>query len=1669
MRTVLRNTRFRKRIAALSVLSVTLLLAATVTLTTSSPAAAAACPCTIWTSAATPATAAQADTSAVEVGVKFRSDVDGFVSAVRFYKGTGNTGTHVGNLWSATGTRLATATFSGESASGWQQVNFASPVAVSANVTYVASYFAPVGRYAGDNNALAAAVDSPPLHTLADGAGGGNGVYRYGATSGFPSQSYQASNYWVDVVLTTGPDTTAPTVITKSPAAGAAGVAITSNITATFSESVQPTTVSFVLRDPANAVVPAAVTYDDAARTSTLNPDADLFPATTYTATLSGAQDPAGNTLAGPVTWSFTTAPAPAPAGPGGPVLVIANSANQFSRYYAEILRAEGLNEYKVLDISTVTASVLATYDVAILGETALNDTQVSMFTTWVNGGGNLVAMRPDKKLAGLLGLTDAASTLSNSYLLADTTTGPGVGIVNQTIQYHGAADRYTLGGAAAVATLYSSATTATANPAVSLRSVGGLGGQAAAFTYDLARSVIYTRQGNPAWAGQARSGGSPTRAVDLFWGAASFDPQPDWIDLNKVAVPQADEQQRLLANLIASMTLDRKPLPRFWYLPNGKKAVVAMTGDDHANGGTAGRFDTQQTQSAPGCSVANWECIRSTSYVYPTGPLTNAQAASYTAAGFEVALHVNTSCAGYTAASLETNYASQLASLASQLPSNPASTTERSHCIPWSDWASQPKVQLAHGIRLDTNYYYYPPSWAGTRPGFFTGSGMPMRFGDLDGTSIDVYQAATQMTDESGQAYPSTIDTLLDRATGPEGYYAAFTANMHTDVADSAGSDAIVASAKARGIPVVSERQLLTWVDGRNNSSFGSMAWSGSKLSFTIGIGTGATGLQAMLPTGGPAGATLSGLTLNGTPVPTTTQTIKGVQYAFFPAGVGSYQASYGVDTTPPTVPVTAPASGAVGVAVSAAVTATFSEPVQPATVSFTLRDPSNAVVPAVVSYDGPSRTATLKPNANLAPSTVYTATVSGAQDMAGNPMAAPAVWSFTTAAADTTPPTVTATSPTSGAVGVGVAAAVTATFSEPVQPATVSFTLRDPSNAVVPGLVSYDGPSRTATLKPNANLVGSTVYTATVSGAQDLAGNPMANPAVWSFTTAAAASGCPCTIWAATAVPGTPSAADTGAVELGVKFRSDVAGFVTGVRFYKGGGNTGSHVGSLWSATGTRLATATFSGESATGWQQVNFTSPVAVNAGVTYVASYFAPVGGYAADGGAFAAAGVASPPLRALANGVDGGNGVYAYGAASAFPAQSYQSTNYWVDVVFTDILGPDTTPPVISGVAAAPAPRSAVVTWSTNEASDSRVDYGLSPSSLTSSATDTVLTTSHSLALTGLSPSTVYSYRVTSRDAAGNTTTFPTVASAPNTFTTAAPAVVDSTVSDFALGTPGPTAYLADTSGGEVALAPTVGAEFSGAALPPGWSSTVLQTGGTATVGAGALTVNGATAQTTATYAPGRSLEFVATFANVANQHVGFGLTLNETPWAMFGTSTGGALFARSRLGTLQTNTNLGAGLLGGRHRFRIDWNTADIVYSVDGAVVATHNVVIITAMRPVVRDNLVSGAAVVVDWLRVTPYQSSGTFTSRVLDAGVTAAWSNAIWNADMPAGTTLSISVRTGNTATPDGTWSAFTPLSGSGASVGATSRYLQYRVDLTTTSAGQTPALRDITFQYS
>jgi hypothetical protein len=282
------------------------------------------CPCTIWTGASTTAAGPDSDSNPVELGVRFRSDSAGYIKGVRFYKHASNGGTHVGSLWTNSGTLLASATFFGESAAGWQQVIFSPPVAIDANATYVASYHTNTGHYATNNGYFAVGVESAPLHALRDGADGANGVYRYSSGPAFPNQSYLSSNYWVDVLfdVTTGPDIYPPTITFNQPPVNATDVATNVIVTATFNELMNPATIttsSVELRDATGALVPATVNYSTGTGSAILTPLAPLAMATRYTATVRGGtidprvKDTSGNALAATYSWSFTTAAPPPP------------------------------------------------------------------------------------------------------------------------------------------------------------------------------------------------------------------------------------------------------------------------------------------------------------------------------------------------------------------------------------------------------------------------------------------------------------------------------------------------------------------------------------------------------------------------------------------------------------------------------------------------------------------------------------------------------------------------------------------------------------------------------------------------------------------------------------------------------------------------------------------------------------------------------------------------------------------------------------------------------------------------------------------------------------------------------------------------------------------------------------------------------------------------------------------------------------------------------------------------------------------------------------------------------------------------------------------------------------------------------------------------------------
>ena len=276
-----------------------------------------------------------------------------------------------------------------------------------------------------------------------------------------------------------------------------------------------------------------------------------------------------------------------------------------------------------------------------------------------------------------------------------------------------------------------------------------------------------------------------------------------------------------------------------------------------------------------------------------------------------------------------------------------------------------------------------------------------------------------------------------------------------------------------------------------------------------------------------------------------------------------------------------------------------------------------------------------------------------------------------------DSSPLVATGQSPLPGSSSVNPATTISALLSRPVVASSVGIAVTDAQGSPVAGAVGYDATSRKATFTPNGPLAAGTRY-AVILSATDTSGQPISAGQNWSFTTAlppAPANACPCSLFDDGTVPTVVTSGDPSAVTLGVRFTAQTNGQVTGVKFYKGPTNTGTHVGSLWSASGTLLASATFVAESTAGWQTVTFSSPVRVTAGTEYLAAYRTTVGQYSVTLGTFSDA-YLHGPLTVPANG-----GAYNY--SDGFPGTRV-STNYLVDLVFQ----PDS--PTISVVSTTPA-------------------------------------------------------------------------------------------------------------------------------------------------------------------------------------------------------------------------------------------------------------------------------------------------------------------------------------------------------------------------------------------
>jgi hypothetical protein len=508
----------------------------------------------------------------------------------------------------------------------------------------------------------------------------------------------------------------------------------------------------------------------------------------------------------------------------------------------------------------------------------------------YVKGGGLLVAMRPGADLADLFGIRLIGTRPERlvQHFGIDARAPLAKGIVEQSLQYHGEATNYALDGAAALAYLYEDADTPSANPAVTVHRYGS--GSAVAFAFDLAKSVVLVRQGNPNWQDTEGDTMPGYRPMDLFMrpdGSTYFDPQ-------RLMIPQADEQQRLLANLI--VRLIDKPLPRMWYLPGRHKAIMVNAGDGEGDHGP---------QIAPALDACASYGGRFSVYLMTPGiektPVE--EEAAWRLAGHEVGVHVYGGGPDGTGAreTLRDAYGKIVADLKHKFAH--ASRTARNHTLDWTGWVDMAAIEAECGTRMDLNYcHYIHLESLRSSAGYLTGTGLPQRFVDAQGRILPIYQATSHWLDEFfvyNDMSPEQAERIIIRMfeAAEQGRYSAFVTGIHPcrftgyggrDKITPVWPHAVWKYCRDRKIPLWSAEMLLDFVEARNRARFENMTWrasekqDGRQLTFDFRTPAAGQQLTIMVP-GIWSGRVLKSITADGGTVDLTTELVKGIEYGMF------------------------------------------------------------------------------------------------------------------------------------------------------------------------------------------------------------------------------------------------------------------------------------------------------------------------------------------------------------------------------------------------------------------------------------------------------------------------------------------------------------------------------------------------------------------------------------------------------------------------------------------------------------------------------------------------------------------------------------------------------------------------------------------------------------------
>ena len=586
------------------------------------------------------------------------------------------------------------------------------------------------------------------------------------------------------------------------------------------------------------------------------------------------------------------------------PPILILTSHGGFGGYTAEILKAEGFNEFTIdsIDSRKIDKSYLERFELVILAEQVTDLNVWEILRNYVKAGGNLIAFEPDSASADLFGTERIAGSISGGYISIDTSCAEGKALAGRRIQFHGIAGRYVAKSCKTIASFLSDSVAGDVIPSVVSNSFGN--GHTVAFLYNLPENIVYTRQGNPLFAGIEKDSIPGLRAMDLF--------TDGWVDTTNNVINQADEQMVLLSHCIEKMSSFTKPLPRLWYFPDSLKCLVTLTNDGEYKG---------EADFEPQFRDVDSMGAKMSIYIIGVDKVSRAWADRWTARGFEIAGHPDDT---KEAVRPTWNIMDSVIIAKKKEIADTYGLTMRTNVNHWfvwcgtnadgsQDFGAEARLEEKNGIEMDINYAKYDmksnqPEYflgtPGTSQGNYTGSGLVMKFADAKGQIINVYQHFNSVYDQEynerhdPEGFFNCFKGLMDRSLNRE-VYSFISIKSHNDeyYFSKAPLMRMIGYANANKIPVWTALKLLDFLKMRDEASFTGIYWSGNKLSFSLNSSLKhSNGLTIMVPFR-YNDREIGRISCNGKDAEFIHRSVKGTDYAFLtvtPGAVYSISVNY-------------------------------------------------------------------------------------------------------------------------------------------------------------------------------------------------------------------------------------------------------------------------------------------------------------------------------------------------------------------------------------------------------------------------------------------------------------------------------------------------------------------------------------------------------------------------------------------------------------------------------------------------------------------------------------------------------------------------------------------------------------------------------------------------------